>query len=240
MTNRLLMSRTRWTTGLLALHLLCTGGWAWAAKAAQDTAETEQANQVQIERDAERESIQKQRKDIADRRTRDESGCYKKFAVESCLRDVRSQSRSQDMVLRSQELKLNEADRRERAAERLKDIEATEQQQRDKIEAGQDKFDPDKAQTQEQNRAQDRQQRESEAQLRSEQQKARESSHAQSEAKRQASAPSGVERARMKFEAKQQKAAERRARYEKDMADAAKSGKPPAAPLPDSGAPVNP
>ncbi|MDR2335440.1 MAG: hypothetical protein LBE61_18385 [Burkholderiaceae bacterium] len=227
------LSRPHWMTPFLALPWVCAAGWAAAAQPAGDPMAKAQAEQVQIERDAERARIQKERKVIQDHLHAQEAACYKKFAVDACLRDARSEARAQDMTLRGQELKLNEAERREKAADRRAFIEQNEEQQREKIEAGRDKAEATDPAARAEAHAQERAQRASEAGQRAAQQKSREAAHAQSESKRQASEPGRVERARMRYEAKQRKAEERRVRHEKDMEDAAKSGKTPAASLPE-------
>ena len=56
-------------------------------------------------------------------RQRDEAACYKQFAVEDCLRSVRTKAREAGDRLRAQEVELNDAERREKAAERLRSIE---------------------------------------------------------------------------------------------------------------------
>ncbi|WP_353236283.1 hypothetical protein [Diaphorobacter ruginosibacter] len=226
-------SRPYWIAKLPALLLACSAGWALAAGPAAQPGEDEQARQVQAERDAERSRIQAQRKEISERLKREEAACYKKFVVDSCLRDARYLARQQDNELRNQELKLNEAERHEKAADRRAFIEQNEQHQQEKIEAGEDKADAMDPAARAQSREQEQSRRLTEAQQRAAGQQSKEAAHARDEAKRQAQEPSRVERARMRYEAKQRKAEERRIRHEKDLADAARSGKKPAASLPE-------
>ena len=53
-----------------------------------------------------------------------QKACYAKFAVNDCIGRARAQRRDVMADLRRQELSLNEADRRRRSAERLKEIES--------------------------------------------------------------------------------------------------------------------
>ena len=225
--------RTRLTAKLLALQLACMGSMVFAAKPAADSDAQTEAQKVQEQRDIERAAIQAQRKQVQDRLTKDEAACYKQFVVDSCLREVRGKARTEETTLRNQELKLNEAERRQRAAERREIIQQKDENQREKIEAGQSRAeDAVSPEDRAENKAQEHQQRAQEAQQRADQQRTREAAHTDSLQKREASEPSQVQRARMQYEAKQQKAAERRAKHEKNLEEAAKSGKPPAAPLP--------
>lgn len=67
--------------------------------------------------------IAQQRQQIEARKLEGEKACWQRFAVESCLRDVRAQAREQDNLLRSRELDINNQQRQEKAAERLRAIE---------------------------------------------------------------------------------------------------------------------
>lgn len=52
----------------------------------------------------------------------DEKACYGKFAVNDCLNEARARRRQALADLRRQEVSLNDAERRRRAAERLRDL----------------------------------------------------------------------------------------------------------------------
>ena len=71
---------------------------------------------VQAQRQAEREHIHQERQAIAATRKREETACYRRFAVEDCLRDVRTQARRAELQLRGRELQLNDAERKEKRA----------------------------------------------------------------------------------------------------------------------------
>lgn len=74
-------------------------------------------------REQARKDIAAQRQDIATRQQAAEKACWQRFAVEDCLRQVRSQAREQDNVLREREVQINTQERQEKAAQRLRDIE---------------------------------------------------------------------------------------------------------------------
>lgn len=75
-------------------------------------------------REAERADIERQRAAIAATQAQEEKACWQRFAVEDCLKDVRARARAQLAPLRARELELNQQERQERAAERLRAIEA--------------------------------------------------------------------------------------------------------------------
>ena len=75
-------------------------------------------------REAERADIERQRAAIAATQAQEEKACWQRFAVEDCLKDVRARARAQLAPLRAHELELNQQERQERAAERLRAIEA--------------------------------------------------------------------------------------------------------------------
>ena len=74
-------------------------------------------------RKAQHARIREERTALAASRQRDEAACYQRFAVEDCLREVRVKVRGVENLLRSQEIELNDVERREKAAERLRVIE---------------------------------------------------------------------------------------------------------------------
>ena len=93
------------------------------AAAAQRAQQGQQRAQVKARREAERAEITQKRAIIESQQTAAEALCYKKFAVEDCLVEARREARDKDAPLRARELEINESERRERAAERLKQIE---------------------------------------------------------------------------------------------------------------------
>jgi len=107
-----------------------------AAVAAQPSVVAAEGVPVQpIQTDAQlraqaREAINAQRQAIQTRLQQDEKACWQRFAVEDCLRKVRSAAREQDTLLREQELGLNAQERKEKAAERLREIERKQAEKR--------------------------------------------------------------------------------------------------------------
>lgn len=199
---------------------------AWAqARPEPESAERKAAH---AQRTTERAHIANERKAIAARRLKAETACYKLFAVEDCLRVERGRAREAEAGLRNREMQINEAERKEKAAERLRSIDEKQRAQPGppgevpEVEAGirgQPRHTTRLPRTQKTPtvptpRAQDIQQREAE-----------QAQHAQDTAQRAA-------RARERH-AQGLKAAEaRRARVAKDQAAAAAAGRKPAAPLP--------
>ena len=81
------------------------------------------SSSVAAHRKAERDRIARERDALTARRQQEEAVCYQRFAVEDCLRGVRAKARETHDRLRAQEIELNDAERREKAAERLRAIE---------------------------------------------------------------------------------------------------------------------
>lgn len=184
-------------------------------------------------RKAEHLRIRHERAALAASRQRDEAACYKRFAVEDCLREVRAKVREVENLLRSQEVELNDAERREKAAERLRAIEEKQNAVPALTPAGKKgdtkvrkaPLDPGDAKTQ---HAHD-------AQQRAQQQRERAQSQATEQATRAASNNERAAKTRERHAQTLKAAEERRARVEKASADALAQGHKPAAPLPAPG-----
>lgn len=187
---------------------------------------------AQAERQVERERIHQERQAIAATRARDETACYRRFAVEDCLRDVRTQARNAELQLRGRELQLNDAERKEKAAERLRSIEEKQ------------RMVPDRSQPQGSARGPGRpapasgdalrSQHQREAQQRAEQQRTREQSGAENRAQRAAQSAERAAAARARHADNVKAAQERRERVQKMQAESAAAGRKPAASLPAS------
>lgn len=110
------------------------------AQAAQPAAATavqeEAARQAQLQRQARREQIQAERQAVQAQLGKDEAACYQAFAVNDCLRKVRSKARAADNALRQQELQINDEERREKADQRMRSIEERRQEQQEKLQSG--------------------------------------------------------------------------------------------------------
>ena len=93
------------------------------ARQAQKTAEEKERQRLRKNWETERKELQKKRAVIEEQRLLDEKLCYQKFAVEGCLAEARRVAREKDAPLRARELNINDLERKEKAAERLKAIE---------------------------------------------------------------------------------------------------------------------
>jgi len=151
-----------------------------------------------------------------------EAACYQRFAVEDCLRAERRSARAQRAVLQQREAVISDAERRERAALRLKDV-AQRQAARD-------------AETPPAPRvAAPRRAKESDAQApqqRARKQNEREAAARTDQAKHRQELDQEAARNRQHQREKQQAAAERRARLQKQQEQDKARGHAPAAPLP--------
>ncbi|NMM79602.1 hypothetical protein B2J86_01415 [Acidovorax sp. SRB_14] len=206
--------------------LRCVGG-AWlllglaGAHAQTPTAHADAA--AAAARAQESESLQREREAIDRALQQAEKGCYQRFAVEDCLREARRSAREARARVRQRQLVLDEAERRERAAQRLSEIQERESTRVPPTPPPSASAEPARRPTQAdidrqaQERARTQQDRRAAQQAR--QAQAREAA-AQAEA------------AREKQLQKQQAAAEHKARVLKSQADKASAGQKPAAPLP--------
>jgi hypothetical protein len=235
------MTMTRWSLAAAALFLVLTAapiagqaeslvGGADAGAPAGTPTNDPTASAAAAHRKAEHARITRERAALAAGRQRDEAACYKRFAVEDCLRGVRAKVRDVESALRSQEVELNDAERREKAAERLRAIEEKQnavptpppggKKGDAKVRKGQPG--PDDVKTQHDHAAQQRAQ----------QQRERAQSQATEQASRAASNAERAAKTRERHAEALKAAQERRARVEKASADAAAQGLKPAAPLP--------
>jgi len=175
------------------------------------------------QRKAEHERIRHEREALKAQQVKEEAACYQRFAVEDCLRAVRARGRDAEGRLRTQEIMLNDAERKEKAADRLKAIE--EKQRPAPAEAkGPDAVVRKPPATQAQ--------RDHDAALRAEQQRSRVQKQADEQARRAADSAERAAQARTRHAETIKAAEERRARVEKARADAVAQGRKPAAPLP--------
>ncbi|WP_235510694.1 hypothetical protein [Acidovorax sp. Root70] len=178
-------------------------------------------------RKAEHGRIAHEREALTARRQQEEAVCYQRFAVEDCLRGVRAKVREAQDRLRAQEIELNDAERREKAALRLRVI---EEKQATVLPAGKradaqvrkPAADPDAAKVQ----------RDQDAHQRAQQQNSRAQTQANEQAARATATADRAAQSRAKHAQALQAAEERRARVEKSQADALAQGRKPSAPLP--------
>ena len=187
---------------------------------------------AQAERQVDRERLHRARQSIAAIQKRDETACYRRFAVEDCLKDVRTQARNAELELRARELRLNDAERKEKAAERLRSI---EEKQRMALDRSQPQGSARGAgRTAPAGVEEMRTQQQREARQRAEQQRTREQSGAQNRAQRAEESAQRAAAARARHADNVKAAQERRERVQKMQAEAAAAGRKPAASLPAS------
>lgn len=227
---------------LLASACALAATLALSAVHAQSSQPTEHdavsAASVAAQRKAEHERIRDERAALKSQRQRDESACYQRFSVEDCLRGVRAQAREAEVRLRNQEFALNDAERKEKAAERLRSIEEKQSAVRAAPSAGEGggatlRHPPRGAEP-----AASRAQREQDAERRALVQRDRTQAQAHEQSVRNADSAERAAKARARQEEAVKAAQERRARVEKARADAAAAGRVPAAPLPTASDPV--
>ena len=101
---------------------------AAACLAAYGTGQAETSAPSARDREAERAAMAQKRAAIAQTQTEAEKACHQRFAVESCLQDVRNAARAELAPLRARELELNQQERQERTARRLREIDAKQAQ----------------------------------------------------------------------------------------------------------------
>jgi colicin import membrane protein len=170
---------------------------------------------------AERDRIQADRAREQLRYEKEESVCYQRFAVNNCLREVRVRRRATFEELRRQEIILNDADRKKRAAEQVR---STDEKAASQAAAGQEAAQQRQAYEEKLERA--RQKKDDLS--RNVREKGAQAPQAHASAP-DAISPESREKARKAFEEKQLKAQERKAKRDKEQAE--KAGPPPR-PLP--------
>ena len=185
---------------------------------------------AEAHRKAEHERIRSEREAIKARQVKAEAACYQRFAVEDCLREVRAEVRDALARLRSQEIELNDAERKEKAADRLKAIEEKQRPLPAPPAA------TNASETLPRKPSAASAQRGQEAASRAEKQGGRANRQGDEQAVRSAQSAERAAKARLHREQALQAAQERRVRVEKAAASAAAQGRRPAAGLPPASA----
>lgn len=222
------VERWRFAAGVLAVTLLVLPVAGNSTSAAASALEGESNLSADAtHRKLERERIRHEREAVTSRRHQAEAACYQRFAVEDCLRGVRAQAREAQDRLRAKEIEINDAERREKAAERLRSIEDKQAGRppadgRTEPRLRKEAADPDAAKAQ----------RDQEAQQRAQRQNSRAHEQASEQAARAAAIADRAAESRARQTQALRAAQERRARLEKSTADAQAQGRKPAAPLP--------
>src|SRR6478609_726240 len=106
------------------LLLLCLAGAGFGVRAQDDPGVA--AHRARI--DAERKQVEAEFGDL-------QKQCYRKFAVNDCLNRARAQRREKLSDLRRQEISLNDAERKRKAAERSGNLEERSSPDRQEAEA---------------------------------------------------------------------------------------------------------
>lgn len=184
------------------------------------------------QRDAALERIRQERKALLADRKAQEAECYRKFAVEDCLRSVRASTRGAEALLRAQEIDIRDAERKEKAAERQRAI-AEKLGGADGMAPGQAasgavprKTPADKAPT--------LTLRDADAARRAQEQRSKLLERSQAESAGAAGTAAREAKARAEYADKVRAAEERRKRVARTQAEEQAAGKKPAAPLPQS------
>lgn len=185
------------------------------------------------ERAAARALISQQRQDIQAELKRLEAACYQRFAVEDCLRRARADARMRDNLLWREELEIDEAERRDKAAQRLQSVQQRQQDGHAGPQGNEPAAPAPQAQGDAGERAQQAHERATEARRRRAAHAAEQQRRAQEQAER-------LETARQRHEERQRKARERREEHDRRRAEEAAQGKLPAQPLPTPDASVAP
>lgn len=217
--------------------------WTPAQLAELDAADQRASAARKLEHDR----IRHERGSIKAKLRKDEAACYQQFAVEDCLRTVRADVRQAEGRLRVQEIELNDAERKEKAAARLRSIEEKQRIKPASVEPvirkpnGAGRQAPKAAPSLPEGSVQSvplrdpqelKAQRDQDAQRRAEQQRSRLQAHEAQQFAREASQSDRAAKARERHEQAQKAAQEHRERAENAQAQALAAGRKPAAPLP--------
>ena len=231
------MSGTRWFGPVLAL----VAGWGFAVAAiAQPSLGSEgvagqQHAPLTAAREAEHDRVRQEREVLNARRQRDESVCYRRFMVEDCLRGVRAQARDDEARLRVREIELNDAERKEKAAARLKSIEEKQRA----VPQGAGAQGPVLRRALPEPKA-DKGLRDSQAAQRAEHQRSKLQQRSREQAARERAESERAARARVRHAQRLEAAQQRRERVAQSEAEAALQGRKRPAPLPAGSAVVSP
>ena len=233
------------TIAVLALWLGTAGAQSGEQEALGQHAAAGQEASAASQRDAERAAIEQARRRNAEQRTQAQTKCYQLFAVEDCLRDVRNQWREVESRLRAREVQLNDAERKEKAQQRLRQIEekqasaaaatippASAAATTPPASAVVRKAEPTGRSGARENTAGSVKLRDREAAARASQQRERQQSQAAEQALREKESTERAAQARQRQLEVEKAAQARRAKREQEKADAAANGHKPAATLP--------
>lgn len=175
-------------------------------------------------RAAGRQAVRKEREAIAQALRQSEADCYQRFAVEDCLRKARRHARDAQAVLRQRESVWDEAERQERAAQRLEDIRQRQSARTAPV--------PTPARPAVAPGRVDRNTEEAHADQRAHHLAERQRAARKAQAQHNQAVQQKAESERLRRAERLQAATARKARVQQRQADEAAQGKKPAAPLP--------
>lgn len=220
--------------------LAAAGLWPASIAQAQVQPATAQAPDVAVspasstaaQRDATLERIRQERNALLTDRKAQEAECYRKFAVEDCLRSVRASTRGAEVLLRAREIDIKDAERKEKAAERLRAIAEKQVAMPPAGVPGSGQVGTVSRKSVGEKLPPSITLRESDAARRALEQRTKEQERSAAERQHAAGAAEREAQARARYSAKQKEAQERRDRLTRSQAQEAVEGKKPAAPLP--------
>ncbi len=226
---------------IAACVAVLSAGQAAAQPRDADLSPHEALRAASAQRAAQRSGIEQERKQNLAQRKQAEVKCYRLFAVEDCLRDARNEWRQVETRLRAQEVQINDAERKEKAQERLRQI---EEKQSSAADAAGPAGAASAASATVRNASQGAKPaarekspgtvvlRDREAQERASQQRARQSSQAAEQSAREKESAERAAKARQRQLDAEKASEAHRARRDKEQAQSAADGHKPAAPLP--------
>lgn len=228
---------------VFAVSFFCASLSTLALAASDEAPKEREGSAAAAQRAEQKAEIVRERARNTESRKQAEARCYQLFAVEDCLREARSQWREVETRLRAQEVQVNDAERKEKARERLRIIEerqtsvpvpaavgasspvptasATIRTPHGANRSGAKEKSPETQST-----------REREAAERAAQQRQRVSMQQADQAMRSRENAERAEKARQRQLEAQKASDERRARRDKEKAESAATGHQPSAPLP--------
>jgi colicin import membrane protein len=184
---------------------------------------------AQTSSDAERLRISTERSQLEAAGAVEDSACYQRFLVNSCLEEVKVRRRDALADLRRQEIVLNDQARKAKAAEQLQKIQdklAPEKLQQEADKRAQDVKDYADRMARDRQKTADREALQAGEKAKSEAASARLKSHQDKESARIAKQAAAAEELK-KYNQRQEQAKERQARYAKDQASPAKTAAKP-------------
>jgi hypothetical protein len=190
--------------------------------------------------EAERSRLSAEREAIETRFVQERAACYKKFAVEDCLRESRTRRRKETDNIKRQETAINDIQRQRSGAAELEKLDqkaATQRPQDSRDKREQSQQDQKDREQRAADHATSRAATAAEAAERQRQFESKQKANADEQAKaaqRRADAPAAVQR----FENKQKQAAEHRASRDRQNADRSKPRGAPLPPAPPASSPA--